>query len=148
MRVTAVMSTDVRTIEGGETIARARAMLDDARVHHLVVVRGERVVGLVSAEQLELGEAEGVLRVEDVMCRHPRCVTPDTTLAEAATLLREQRSGALPIVNDGGVVGIVTASDLLDVIASGGRLANGSKRAKARSARQHAGPVVARRLHC
>src|SRR5690348_6669775 len=99
MRITDVMSTDVRTIEAGELIERARAMMDDARVHHLVVVRGGRVVGLVSADRLELGEAEGVLRVEDVMWRHLRCATPETTLADAATLLRGQRSGALPIVN-------------------------------------------------
>jgi len=147
MRVTDVLSTDVRTIEGGELIARARTMMDDARVHHLVVLHGGRVVGLVSAEQLELGEAEGVLRVEDVMWRHLRCATPGTTLAEAATLLRGQRSRALPIVNDDRVVGIVTASDLLDVIARSGGSANAAKRAKARSAQRHTAPVVDRRLH-
>lgn len=142
MRVTDVMSTDVRTVEGGELIPRARAMMADARVHHLVVLHDGHVVGLVSADQLELGQAEGVRRVEDVMCRHLRCAMPDTTLPEAVTLLRGQRSRALPIVNRDRVVGIVTASDLLDVIARGGDSAAASKRGQAGRARGHTAPVV------
>jgi CBS domain-containing protein len=125
MRVTDVMSTDVRTVEGGELIPRARAMMADARVHHLVVLHDGHVVGLVSADQLELGQAEGVRRVEDVMCRHLRCAMP-----------------ALPIVSRDRVVGIVTASDLLDVIARSGDSAAASKRGQAGRARGHTAPVV------
>ena len=147
MRVRDVMSTDLRTIEGAELIARARAMMEDARIHHLVVLHDGRVVGLVSADQLELGEAEGVRRVEDVMFRHLRCAMPDTTLPEAVTLLRGQRSGTLPIVNRDRVVGIVTASDLLDVIARGGGSAAVSKRGQAGRAREHTARVVEWRPH-
>jgi len=45
-------------------------------------------------------------------------------------------------VNDNRVVGIVTASDLLDVIARGGDSAAASKRGQAGRARGHTAPVV------
>ena len=142
MRVTDVMRYRRPHGRGRRTDPRARAMMADARVHHLVVLHDGHVVGLVSADQLELGQAEGVRRVEDVMCRHLRCAMPDTTLPEAVTLLRGQRSGALPIVSRDRVVGIVTASDLLDVIARSGGSAAASKRGQAGRARGHTAPVV------
>ena len=123
MRVTDVMSTSVRTVDARETIARALATMKDAGVHHLVVLDGGRMTGLVSADRLERGDAEGILRVENVMCRRVRQAALDTTLPEAAALLRGDSAGALPIVKDGRIVGIVTASDLLEWIARGGRVA-------------------------
>jgi CBS domain-containing protein len=147
MRVTDVMSSDVRTIDGSESIERARAMMNHAGVHHLVVLHCGRMIGLVSAGRLEVGEAEGILRVEDVMWRHVRCATPETTLPAAATLLREQPSGALPVMKGAQVVGIVTASDLLEVLARGGGPAALPKRATARKLAQHPPRPVARRAH-
>jgi len=122
MRVTDVMSTNVRRIDARETIEYARKLMNDAGVRHLIVLHGLRMTGLVSADQLERGEAEGILRVEDVMRRHVRCAAPDTTVPRAAALLRADSGGALPIGHDDHVVGIVTASDLLDVMARGGGL--------------------------
>jgi len=121
MRVTDVMSTRVRTVDARETVAQALATMKAAGVHHLVVLDGGRMTGLVSADRLERGAAEGILRVENVMCRRVRQAAPDTTLPEAAALLRGDSAGALPITIDGRIVGIVTASDLLEWIARGAR---------------------------
>ena len=76
MRVKDVMSTKVLTIDLHEPIERARAEMDSRRVHHLVVVDGGRVVGVVTSELLAWGEAEGIARVEDVMFRHVVTGTP------------------------------------------------------------------------
>jgi len=119
MRVTDVMSTSVRTVDARETIAQALAMMKDGGVHHLVVLDRGRMTGLVSAERLQRGEAEGILRVENVMCRRVRLAAPETTLPEAAALLRGDSAGALPVMNGARVAGIVTASDLLEWIARG-----------------------------
>lgn len=45
---------------------------------------------------------------------------PDTSVAEAARLLAERRIGALPVVEDGGVVGIFSERDLLYCITRDG----------------------------
>jgi acetoin utilization protein AcuB len=46
---------------------------------------------------------------------------PDTTVREAANLLRGRHIGCLPIVEDGRLVGIVTVADLLDLLARADR---------------------------
>jgi acetoin utilization protein AcuB len=45
-------------------------------------------------------------------------VTRETTVSEAARLLRERKIGALPVAEDGKLVGIVSTSDLLDALSS------------------------------
>lgn len=119
MRVKDVMSTKVLTIDLHEPIERARAEMDSRRVHHLVVVDGGRVVGVVTSELLAWGEAEGIARVEDVMFRHVVTGTPDLTIREAANLLRGRTIGALPIFQSRRLVGIVTISDLLELLGRG-----------------------------
>jgi CBS domain-containing protein len=43
-------------------------------------------------------------------------ISPQTSLREAAQRLRRQRFGALPVVENGKLVGIITRSDLLDAM--------------------------------
>jgi acetoin utilization protein AcuB len=119
MRVNDVMSTNVLTVDLREPLDRARSAMDRRHVHHLVVVDGSRVVGLVTAELLAWGEAQGIARVEDVMFRHVVSGNPDLTIREAANLLRGRTVGALPIFERERLVGIVTISDLLDLLGRG-----------------------------
>jgi CBS domain-containing protein len=76
MRLKDVMSRRVQTIGAKESLERARALMRLRGIHHLVVVEGRAVVGLVTDEALQRGEAEGIARVEDVMFRHFLRVLP------------------------------------------------------------------------
>src|SRR4051812_20441531 len=116
MRISDVMTRNVRTIDQQEPIERARTAMQLRRIHHLVVVGGGRIVGLVSSDMLERGEAEGIARVEDVMLRHVPVAAPDLTIKQAANLLRGRTVGALPVLDREQLVGIVTVSDLLNLL--------------------------------
>jgi CBS domain-containing protein/nucleotide-binding universal stress UspA family protein len=52
-------------------------------------------------------------RVRDVMTPDPRCATPDTTLQEAARLMREADTGLLPVLEGDAVRGVITDRDLV-----------------------------------
>jgi CBS domain-containing protein len=54
--------------------------------------------------------------VEDVMTHDVLTLAPGTLLSEAARLMRRERIGALPIVDRGRLVGILTRSDVLDAL--------------------------------
>lgn len=53
------------------------------------------------------------LLARDIMTPDPITVGPDTTVSEAAHLMAERRIGALPVVDKGGLVGLVTEGDLI-----------------------------------
>ena len=66
------------------------------------------------------GDDMGHQTVQEAMTSNPTAVTPDTTAQEAARLLKTEDVGALPIVDDGRLAGVVTDRDLaLRVIAEG-----------------------------
>ncbi len=53
------------------------------------------------------------MKVRDIMTTDPVKVAPDTTCAEAATLMKQEDCGSLPVVRDGRLVGIITDRDIV-----------------------------------
>jgi len=57
------------------------------------------------------------MKVQDLMTRTPRTCTPDSTLAEAAETMNAARCGALPVVEEGRTVGMLTDRDICIALA-------------------------------
>jgi CBS domain-containing protein len=110
------MSTQVATAKPGDSVGRARQTMSERNVHQLVVLDGKEVVGVVCSH--DLAERRGGT-VREVMTPDPVVAAPRTTIRDAANFLRGQRISALPVVEDGRVVGIVTVTDLLELIGRG-----------------------------
>jgi len=70
------------------------------------------------------------ITVEEVMTHDVFVVRPDTALATAVGLLRRHRIGALPVIKDQKLQGIITRSDILDFVLRDGV---GRKQKRARS---------------
>ena len=118
MRLREIMSRRVEAVRPDERLDRAQRRMLARGVRHLVVLRGRKVVGVLSDSELQTRLAEGVARVEDAMFRHILVASPNTTVTEAARMMRGRPEGALPVFTGSRLVGIVTVSDLLDVLAS------------------------------
>jgi CBS domain-containing protein len=58
------------------------------------------------------------MKVNDIMTKNPLTCTPDTTAAEAAHLMWEADCGILPVINNGGIDGVVTDRDLYVALAT------------------------------
>lgn len=58
------------------------------------------------------------MKVKDVMTLEPISCGPDTTLAEAASLMWQRDCGVLPIVDDGELTGIITDRDMYIALAT------------------------------
>jgi acetoin utilization protein AcuB len=123
------MSAPVASIEPERPAVAAAALMRARGVRHLPVVdaRGH-VVGVVTdrdlrqvvfdpAIQARLGELTvaslGDLPVREVMTWGAITVEPSADVRAAARLLHERKVGALPVVQDGRLVGILTERDLL-----------------------------------
>jgi predicted transcriptional regulator len=93
------------------------------RVHHLVVVDArERIVGLLSDR--DLGGRRGApvregRSVADLMTRRVVTAAPEDTVRATANLFRGRQISCLPVLRVGRLAGIVTVTDLLELIGRG-----------------------------
>ena len=124
MRVSDIMSTPVFTIGADESAAAAWQKMRFRRTRHLVVTDVEgRVMGLIAASDLggKLGEPLRAIHcVRDLMTEKLVAVRPETTVREAANLMRGHDINCLPVFNgDDRLKGIVTVIDLLELLGRG-----------------------------
>jgi len=127
MKVKDWMSKKVVTVEPTTSVKKAYGLMKQNGFHHLPVVKGDRVVGIVTDRDLrrpdisdifkewaELYRLNDDIHVEDVMATPVVTVTPETDLLAAASILIEKKFNALPVVDgQGRLCGIITTVDFL-----------------------------------
>ncbi len=127
-----VMNPEVVKVHGDEPLIEVRNLLRRRGRHHVLVVEGDRVLGVVSdrdilrtlspfldtiVEQPRDVSTLGI-RAREVMSRTIVTAAPETTLAEAVGLMVGHGISCLPIVGEeGALLGIVTTRDILRHIA-------------------------------
>ncbi len=122
MRVGEIMTEDVLTVAPDEAVAAARTLMRARGIHHLVVVdERRRVIGVVSAGDVggRRAPVSDDRRIGEVMSTPVVCVERDTTVRRAANVLRGHTIGCLPVLEDGRLAGILTLSDLLELLGRG-----------------------------
>jgi acetoin utilization protein AcuB len=112
-----IMSSPVETIAPDATVAAAKARMKTQGIHHLVVGGRGQIRGVLSARELRGVDAD--TEVSAVMATEVVTAAPRDTIRVAANLLRGRGVGCLPIVERGRVVGMVTISDLLELLGKG-----------------------------
>ncbi len=122
MQLSDIMTTDVTTIHTEAPAEEAWQYLQQQGFRHLVVVRKDNIVGVLSDR--DLGGKRGTAQrrgktVSDVMTGNIVTARPGATIKEAAKQMRGKGVGCLPVVDQGKLVGIVTTADLLDLLAQG-----------------------------
>lgn len=120
MLVAQRMTTPVVTISPGDGLDTARGLLLQHNFRHLPVTEGRRLVGMVAESDLRIAEAvsgAGRAVVGDAMTTNLITAAPDTTIEQAAMLMVDNKISALPVVSaEDEVIGILTATDILNVL--------------------------------
>ena len=122
MRVAEIMTKGVQTIAPETAAVDAWELMRRKGIHHLVVMADSRVAGVLS--ERDAGGRRGAAlragsRVRDLMSTAVVAVDPQTTVRRAANLMRGRTIGCVPVVEGRRLVGIVTASDLLQLLGRG-----------------------------
>jgi CBS domain-containing protein len=116
------MTKAVETVKPAVLASEARNRMRQQHIHHLVVTHGNELRGVVSERDLggsKLPKSLGKWTVEDLMTTPVVTVTTRTPVRRAAKLMKGRSIGSLVVTSSNGkVAGIVTVSDLLDLIAS------------------------------
>jgi acetoin utilization protein AcuB len=137
MRVCDLMTAKPITVDPQTRMLDARQRMLEERIRHLVVVDEGRVVGIVTDRDIrlnlpspatslsvwEINYLLAQLTVGGVMTASVIVVEPERPIAEAARIMIDHKIGALPVVDDGRLVGIVTESDFVRALAGSDRAA-------------------------
>jgi predicted transcriptional regulator len=122
MRASDVMTKSVRTVSPGIPAADAWELMRQRNIRHLVVTEGSEVLGILSERDAGGRRGSSVRArstVADLMTAPVVSVTPETTVRRIANLMRGRTIGCVPVVNRGRLAGIVTVSDLLQLLGRG-----------------------------
>ncbi|MDG1570836.1 CBS domain-containing protein [Robiginitalea sp. M366] len=126
--VSSIMSTQLVVLNTSDGLEKAERLFKKHHIRHIPVVSGRRVVGMLSlTDLLRISFADGAYEEEEdieavvydmfsvpqVMAKNIKTVAPDTTVKEVAQMLAKEEFHALPVVENGELVGIVTTTDLI-----------------------------------
>lgn len=128
MRITEIMTAKVITVEMDDTLETVKEIFDNAKIHHLLVVENDELVGVVSDRDLRRNLSPNVgtmrftqrdldtlkIRVHMVMTRHPVTLDENASVEEAITIFNTHNFSCIPVVGKNNeVAGIVSWRDIL-----------------------------------
>ena len=130
MYIGSIMRTDLITVSPKTSLVEAKELLDQNHINHLLVVKNDKLVGVVSDRDLkqnwaspattlsahELAYLLQKLTVGMIMVKTVVTATPDITIERAAYIMQVNDISSLPITTNGKLVGIVTSTDVMGVL--------------------------------
>ncbi|MCP3868921.1 MAG: CBS domain-containing protein [Gammaproteobacteria bacterium] len=131
MYVSQIMSHPVDTTTPSTKLPHAAKVMAEKKRRFLPVVDGNnQLLGLFSHKELarsapsdittlSVGEVNYLtsrITIDQVMAKHPVTCSPDTLVEEAGQMMRQHKVGALPVLEQKKLVGIVTEDDILDFL--------------------------------
>jgi acetoin utilization protein AcuB len=130
MFVRDVMTKNPVTITEKMTVFEALELMKKEKIRRLPVMRDKKVIGIVTeldllrvspstATSLSVFELHYLLSkmvVKDVMTKDVTTVTPDSTIEQAAIIMRDNEISGLPVVDGTSLVGIITETNLFDAL--------------------------------
>jgi len=130
MLVREKMTPNPITITKETTIANALQLMRDNKIRRLPVMEGARLAGIVTdrdlsevspspATSLSMHELNYLLsktKIGSILPKNHNIITisPDAFLEEAALLMRDNKIGGIPVVENGELVGIITETNIFD----------------------------------
>ena len=109
------MSRSVLAVEPATSLRDAARRMCDRRVGSVLVLEGERMLGIVTERDVLVAFADGRFEasVEEVMTRDPETAEPDESLDQARLVMLHGGFRHLPVVEGRSVVGVLSIRDLL-----------------------------------
>ncbi len=122
--ISKIMTTDLVTAHLGQKLSELRAVFSEGNFHHLPVVRGEELIGIVTATDImrasfgtSASEMDSTLdhtaSLEAVMKKNPVTVSVTATVRDVAEKLATGAYHCVPVVDGTRLVGLVTSTDVI-----------------------------------
>ena len=117
MKVSEIMSKKIEIIHENESVENAAKIMVEEHIGALIILdKNEKLQGMITERdilKLIAAKKKVTCSVKEVMTKKLITIGPDAILEEAADLMSEHKIKKLPVVQEGHLVGIVTATDLI-----------------------------------
>ncbi|MBT8253657.1 MAG: CBS domain-containing protein [Flavobacteriaceae bacterium] len=129
--VSDIMTMKVVTVSRSDELETAEHLFKKHKIRHIPVVSGDIIVGILSyTDLLRISFADAIdedestvdtivynmFTIEQVMAKNVISVQSDSTIKDVAEILAKREFHAIPVVDDGKLVGIVTTTDLINYL--------------------------------
>jgi len=126
--ISEIMSKNIIALNRDDDLETAEILFKRHKIRHIPVVNGEVIIGMLSySDLLRISFADAVFdneeevdtlvynmfTIDQVMVKNVVTVPPTATVKDVAKILAEKEFHALPVVEEGSLVGIVTTTDLI-----------------------------------
>ena len=116
-----VMTKSVISVDVTITVNEAAKMMEDAKVGAVIVMENNLPVGIVTDRDFSVKVVSHAYQitspVKQIMSSPLVSINSDETVRMAADLMHDGRIRKLPVIDDGKVVGIITATDIVNLLA-------------------------------
>jgi len=131
--VATIMTQNVIKLNANDDLTKAEMLFKKHKVRHLPVVENDNIIGMLSYTDLQrisfvdaIDDDENevdstvynMFSIEQVMTKKLEIINSETTIKQAAEILSKKEFHALPVVNQGVLVGILTTTDLVKYLVS------------------------------
>ena len=121
MTIADVMTKSVISIDSVMTINEAAKMMEDAKVGAIIIMANNKPVGIVTDRDFAVKVAAHAYQisapVKQIMSSPLVSISSDETVRTAGDLMHDRKVRKLPVINNGNVVGIITATDIVNLLA-------------------------------
>jgi len=129
--ISAIMTKEIIALNRTDDLETAETLFKKHKIRHIPVVTGDTIIGMLSyTDLLRISFADAVsedensvdtvvynmFTIDQVMAKNLVSVDSETTIKEVAEILSEKEFHALPVVDNGELVGIVTTTDLINYL--------------------------------
>ncbi|WCO00702.1 CBS domain-containing protein [Psychroserpens ponticola] len=129
--VSAIMTKNIIAVNRTDDLETAEKLFKQHHIRHIPVVSGDVIIGMLSytdllrisfADAVNENETEvdtvvyNMFTINQVMSKNVVTISSEVTIKEVAELLAKNEFHALPVVDEGQLVGIVTTTDLINYL--------------------------------
>ncbi|MDN3492265.1 CBS domain-containing protein [Winogradskyella bathintestinalis] len=129
--ISEIMTKKIIALDRTDDLETAEKLFKKHKIRHIPVVTEDAIIGMLSyTDLLRISFAESVsddgrnvdtvvynmFTIDQVMAKNLVTINIHATIPEVAKILAEKEFHALPVINDGVLVGIVTTTDLINYL--------------------------------
>ncbi|MDX2301723.1 MAG: CBS domain-containing protein [Microscillaceae bacterium] len=126
--VESIMQKNIPAVDATEKVSRIGQIAQEHKIHYVPVMLNGRLLGIVNSVELNhlqkmmmtqnanpgVAPMNQTMRMYHLLQDEPVVVSPKDSVDEVARIFSEQKLAALPVLDNGKFVGIITANDVLD----------------------------------